>query len=80
VPKREQKLTTFMQNKPNFHKAKMNANIYFRKDYGEILWAWSQEKQSQSKPIKASSKPSQSQFASAAKNGRKLFDNKVLHK
>ena len=60
---------TFVKNKPNSNpirgktkpnqanlpqQQKMNASFYFRKDYGKMLWHWSQEKQSQSKPNKSS--------------------------
>ncbi len=49
-----------MQNKPNFHDAKMNVNLYNTRDYENISdWALGENKpnQTQFKPIKANFKP-----------------------
>ena len=61
-----------MQNKANFQKAKMNVNAYYRKDYGQILWDWSQEKQTQSNPIQGKTNP----ICLEGENDRKLFCKK----
>jgi len=44
-------MTSFMQNKPNFRKAKMNISSALTKDYENILPISTMKKQTQSNPI-----------------------------
>jgi len=65
----------FMQNKPNFPKSQMNANVFIKKDYENISdWALGQNKPN-SNPIK----PNQTQFPKSP-NECKLTYNKGLQK
>ena len=47
-------MTSIMQNKPNFHKAKMNENLFAAKGYENKTGLRSSKKQTQSKPISVS--------------------------
>ena len=62
-----------MQNKPNFRNAKMNINIDKTSSYGEFAPLVGWKNKANSNPIKAKTKPIQTQFkANKAKNKANL--------
>jgi len=66
-----------MQNKPNFQKSQMNVNPYNTTDYENIAnWTLGENKPN-SNPIKAKTKPKQTQFPKG-QNERKRFFTKGL--
>jgi len=66
-----------MQNKANLLDAQMNVNLVYTKDYENIAnWKLGENKPN-SKPIKANTKPIQTQFTGCS-NERKLSNNKEL--
>jgi len=66
-----------MQNKPNFRKSQMNVSTVITKEYENIAnWTLGENKPN-SKPIKANTKPIQTQFTECP-NKRKLSNNKEL--
>jgi len=54
-------MTSFMQNKPNFRKAKMKLNFYSTKDYERNDIFAVPENKANSNPIKAKTNPKQTQ-------------------
>ena len=67
----------FMQNKANLLDARMNVNYYITKTYENNLCSGLLENKPNSKPIKAKTKPIQTQFPKN-QNGCKLSNNKEL--
>ncbi len=70
----------FMQNKPNFQKAKMNVNIYYIKDYQIFIPLAGQKNKPNSNPIKACPERSRMGQSPKSQNERKLNFNKGLQK
>jgi len=60
-----------MQNKPNFLKAKMNANAFSQKDYENENHPQAPKKQTQSKPISEKAKTNANAFS------QKVYENKT---
>ncbi len=65
-------MTSIMQNKPNFRKAKMNVNIYYTKAYNNETASGSRKNKPNSKPI--SSKAKMNLKSLAKKSGHTLIE------